>query len=301
MKHRKKRNQQIGSVDDTTGRSSVSRRSPPCPEANRRWQPLDEHGGTAAAPRREPFSVPDETAEPAKARPNPITMHNAERTSCAVARQQREYGQPRLPRHRGDDVTALVPAAARGEQRAWRLLVRRFSATIRAEARRHRLNEADQEDVAQRTWLRLLEHIESVREPAALGGWLATTARRECIRVLAASRREILVDERPIGEKSDPAAVEDAVAESERRAALHGALDGLPARQRKLMRMLLSNPALSFDEVSAALGMPRGSLGPTHGRCLARLRRDPHLARVVGASLPVATSRRARVIGHDLG
>jgi RNA polymerase sigma factor (sigma-70 family) len=228
-------------------------------------------------------------------------MHQTERTSCAVARHRREHARPRLTRYRGDDVTALVPAAARGEQRAWALLVRRFSAAIRAEARRHRLNEADQEDVVQRTWLRLVEHIETVTEPAALGGWLATTARRECVRVLAASRRELPVDEPPIAEKSDPATVEDAVAESERRAALHGALDGLPARQRKLMRMLLSNPALSFDEVSAALGMPRGSLGPTHARSLARLRRDPHLAKVVGASLPAATSRRARVIGHDLG
>ena len=123
-----------------------------------------------------------------------MTMHrHPARVTCASAREQRERSGSRRPHHRGDDLAALVSAAVRGEtrQRAWRLLVGRFSATIRAVARRHRLSAADQEEVAQRTWVRLVEHIESVREPAALGGWLATTARHECLRVLGASRREI--------------------------------------------------------------------------------------------------------------
>jgi RNA polymerase sigma factor (sigma-70 family) len=231
-----------------------------------------------------------------------MTMHrHTDRVSCAAAGEQRDRPRSTRPR-RGDDVAALVRGAARGEQRAWGLLVARFSATIRAIARRHRLSEADQQEVAQRTWLCLVEHIESVREPAALGGWLATTARRECLRVLAASRREIPVDEPPGANRPDPISVEDVVSEAERRAALHRALDALPARQRTLMRTLLSEPALSFDDMSAALGMPRGSLGPTHGRSLARLRRDPHLARVVETpSIPVTASRRVRAIGHDLG
>lgn len=64
------------------------------------------------------------------------------------------------------------------------------------------------------------------------------------------------------------------------------------------MRMLLAEPAMNYDEVSVALGMPRGSIGPTHGRSLARLRRDPHLARAVGAcSIPVADAARPRTRG----
>jgi RNA polymerase sigma factor (sigma-70 family) len=186
----------------------------------------------------------------------------------------------------------------RGDQHAWELLVARYGATIRAVARRHRLSVADQEEVAQRTWLRLVQHVTSVKEPAALGGWLATTARNESIRVLSASRREVPVDEPPNRDKPDPASVEDAASAAERRDALHRALDSLPARQRTLMRMLLAEPAMSYHEVSVALGMPRGSIGPTHGRSLARLRRDPHLARALGASsIPVAATDRPRTHG----
>src|SRR4051812_2780059 len=80
---------------------------------------------------------------------------------------------------RDDDLAALVPAAARGDQRAWQMLVARYAATVRHVARRHGLRAVEQEDVAQQTWMRLVEHIDRVREPLALGGWLATTARHE--------------------------------------------------------------------------------------------------------------------------
>jgi RNA polymerase sigma factor (sigma-70 family) len=201
---------------------------------------------------------------------------------CAAAREDRRTVS-RVPRHRGDDLHALLSGAARGESRAWEALVARYGATIRAVARRHRLTAADQDEVAQRTWLRLVQHVASVKEPAALGGWLATTARRESLRVLAASRREVPVDEPPNADEADPSSIEDAASAAERRDALHRALAALPARQGTLMRFLLTEPAVSYDEVSIALGMPRGSIGPTYGRCVARLRRDPHLARALGA------------------
>lgn len=231
-----------------------------------------------------------------------MTMHwHIDRVSCAAARGQRDRRLTTRPRQHRDGLVVLVAAAAGGEPRAWDLLVARFGATIRTVARCHGLDEADQDEVAQRTWLRFVGHIESVREPAALGGWLATTARHECLRVLAASRWEVPVDEPPDVDRPDPSSIEDAVSEAERREALHRALDRLPARQRTLMRTLLAQPTLSFDDLSATLGIPRGSLGPTHARSLARLRRDPHLARVVGApSTPVAANRATRVTGHDL-
>jgi RNA polymerase sigma factor (sigma-70 family) len=195
--------------------------------------------------------------------------------------RQRRAARPPIPQ---DDIASLVGAAVNGEQRAWNMLVLRYGAGIRAVARRHRLSEPDQDEVAQRTWLCLFEHIESVREPAAIGGWLATTARHECLRILRASRREIPVDAPSPAEPPQSNPVEDAVVEAERRAALHQAVDALPDRQRTLMRTLLREPTLSFDDVSVVLDMPRGSLGPTHGRCLTRLRQNSDLARVVGAA-----------------
>lgn len=120
-----------------------------------------------------------------------MTRHSeAARANCRPRRHPSV-----VRRHRGDDPHALVSGAVRGDQRAWDLLVARYGATIRAVARRHRLSAADQEEVAQRTWLRLVQHVRSIKEPAALGGWLATTARNESIRVLSASRREVPVDE----------------------------------------------------------------------------------------------------------
>lgn len=223
--------------------------------------------------------------------------HNG-RIGCAAGREHRAALSPDRPR--GQDVSALVCAARRGEERAWSLLVARFGATIGGVARRHGLGEADQDEVAQRTWLRALRHLESLKEPAAIAGWLVATARNESLSVLAA-RREIPVDE-PVGSDApDPHDVEDHVAARERRAALHQALDRLPARQRSLMRMMLDEPALGYDEIGEALGMPRGSIGPTRGRSLARLRRDPHLAAAAGhLQRPSMRGRSSRMTGHDL-
>jgi RNA polymerase sigma factor (sigma-70 family) len=204
-------------------------------------------------------------------------------TNAVVNPEQRERAG-RLASRQDHDVASLVAAAASGEQRAWSLLVLRFGGMIRSIARRHRLGDADQDEVAQRTWLRLLEHIGSIREPAALGGWLATTTRHECLRVLRSSCREIPVNEPVALDEPDLNTVEDAAVAAERRAALHRALDALPDRQQSLMRMLLAEPALSFDELSVALGIPRGSLGPTHGRCLKLLRQNSALARVVAVA-----------------
>lgn len=81
----------------------------------------------------------------------------------------------------------MVAAAGRREAWAWDAIVARFSPTVRGVARRHRLGHADQEEVLQATWIRLLGAIDRIQEPEALGGWLATTARRECLRVLASS------------------------------------------------------------------------------------------------------------------
>src|SRR4051794_32186028 len=82
------------------------------------------------------------------------------------------------------DLPAAVESARAGDEGAWQRLVPGFDATLRAVARRPRLPYAHQDEVAQQTWLALVEHIEAINEPAALSGWLATTARRESLRIL---------------------------------------------------------------------------------------------------------------------
>jgi RNA polymerase sigma factor (sigma-70 family) len=200
------------------------------------------------------------------------------------------------PRARDDDASLLLAARA-GDQHVWKLLIGRYNATIKGIARRHRLSAADQEDVAQRTWLRLVEHIEAVREPAAVGGWLVAVARNECLRLLAMSAREVPVDEPRNADAADATTIEDEIIEAARKQALHAALDGLPAHQRRLLRTLVEEPGLNYNEISARLGIPRGSIGPTRARGLVRLRQDAHFASAIDGHVDRRTPSRRN---HDL-
>ncbi|MDQ3676515.1 MAG: sigma-70 family RNA polymerase sigma factor [Actinomycetota bacterium] len=168
-------------------------------------------------------------------------------------------------------MSQLVRRATAGEQRAWNELVEEFAALVWGVARGHGLDEADAADVSQTTWLRLVEHLDRVHDPARVGAWLATTARRECIQLLRRSRVIPCGDDLPelVSEAPAPGA---ALFTDERDLALWSALEDLPVRDRRLLRMLASEPVPSYAQVSAALGMPRGSIGPTRARALERLR-----------------------------
>jgi RNA polymerase sigma factor (sigma-70 family) len=188
-----------------------------------------------------------------------------------VARRRRGLGQ--------DELVALVGAARGGDEQAWTQLVTHFSVPIQSVARRHRLSPADQEDVVQDTWLRLVERINTLREPAALPGWLVTTARHESLDVIQGASRERPSDgERELANRSTGEDVHEELVTRERRAALRRAIADLPNRQKALLQLMITQPALSYDQVSEQLGLPIGSIGPTRGRSLARLRRDPHLS-----------------------
>jgi RNA polymerase sigma factor (sigma-70 family) len=184
----------------------------------------------------------------------------------------------RLAARRGErDTAALVAAAADGEPQAWRELIDRYAVLIRSVCRAHRLCDADAEDVGQLTWLRAVEHIGRLRDPDRFGAWVGTTARRECLRVLQGRKRVVpTCDE--VREPLFAAHVdEDEIAlAAERRAAVRQALTALPERQRTLLRLLHSEREPSYDTISSRLGMPVGSIGPTRGRALERLRKEIH-------------------------
>lgn len=174
-----------------------------------------------------------------------------------------------------DPLATLVPAAREGDQSAWNAIVDRFLPLVGAIIRRHRLSEADGDDVSQTVWLRLVEHLGALREPDALPGWIRTTTRNECLRVLAARSRTRPVDPQDSG-GLDAVAGDVADAEllaAERRQALREALAELPAGRRELLLLLLTDPPLAYDEISARLGIPIGSIGPTRARALEQLRR----------------------------
>jgi RNA polymerase sigma factor (sigma-70 family) len=174
-----------------------------------------------------------------------------------------------------------VAAAAAGDQRAWEALFARFDPMLRGVARRFRLPSHQVDDAIQETWMRLILHLHRLDDPAAVGGWLATTARREFLRALQVrTSREfptgepIGVDEPDIDAQVDP----DPPGDFERKAVLRSALGTLRQRDRALLEMLHGEPARSYENAAATLGIPVGSIGPTRARAFARLRRDPRLA-----------------------
>jgi RNA polymerase sigma factor (sigma-70 family) len=195
----------------------------------------------------------------------------------AVADDRQRAAAKRHLRGTGGELERTMAAAASHKSWAWAALVERFGARVRGVARRYGLGAHDVEDVAQVTWLRLYECIDRVREPDAVGGWLETTARRESLRVLRSGSREHLVDGEIVALEPDQPVNERRLVVAERDAALRDRVRELPGRQRELLTLMLSEPALEYAEISRSLGIPHGSIGPTRQRGLDRLRQDDGL------------------------
>jgi len=172
------------------------------------------------------------------------------------------------------DVTRLVHRAAHGDPQAWEGLVVRFGRLIWSITRDFKLVESDAADVFQTTWMRLIEHIDRIDHPDRVGSWLAATARNECLRSLAAHKRVVLAheDDSFDGPSPDEPDIDEALLAAERAEVVRAAMTHLPQRWQRLMEMLMADPPASYAEISDELGLPVGSIGPTRGRCLARLR-----------------------------
>ena len=183
---------------------------------------------------------------------------------------------------RGRPVAAdLVVRARNGDKQAWDALVERYAPLIWSICRRHGLGDADAEDVGQNVWLKLVSQLETIRVPAALPGWLATTTRRECSRLLRAApgARDTGQPDGTQAIADDHAlAAEEELLAAERHAALREAFADRPICCQQLIALLAQDPAPSYAQISARLGLPVGSIGPTRSRCLDKLRRHPAIA-----------------------
>lgn len=170
---------------------------------------------------------------------------------------------------------ALVLAAAAGDAAAWGELVDRHSGLLWSITRSFRLSPSDATDAMQTAWLRLTEHVDRLEDPERVTAWLATTTRRECLRLIALRRRLVLAgDETHLletgrGEVPSPS---DRLVAQEEAVVVRAALAQLPERWQRLMELLMQDPPPAYEEISRRLSMPIGSIGPTRGRCLQRLR-----------------------------
>ncbi len=183
-------------------------------------------------------------------------------------------------------VTDLVTRARNGDKQAWDALVERYAPLIWSICRRYRLGGADADDAGQAVWLHLVVQLDHLRDPAALAGWLATTTQRECFRVLRAARRTHASGYGPdAGNIPDEQArmPEHELLLAERNAVLREAFIDLPPGCQQLIALLIQDPPVPYAEISTGLGIPAGSIGPTRGRCLDKLRRHPAVAALINA------------------
>ena len=167
----------------------------------------------------------------------------------------------------------LLAAAREGSEDALGQMVTELSPLLWQVARAAGLSSGDAEDVLQTTWMRLVAHLGDIHDSAALTSWLVTTTKREAWRVSAEGRRQLPADQESFAELPDqgPGSEEQVITEDQRRV-LWAAIGQLSRRCQELLRIIAFAPRPDYTAVAAALGMPVGSIGPTRGRCLAKLR-----------------------------
>ena len=236
--------------------------------------------------------APGITTVEARSDAAPPSLVRSPATTTHSPRQQQRIGAARhghcTPTTGANPVpglvaTDLVTRARTGDKQAWDTMVERYAPLIWSICCRHQLG-ADAEDISQSVWLRLVGQLDKIRDPAALPGWLATTTRRECLRLLGVARGPLadgyVVCAEAVPDEQARTAEEELLA-AERHAALLEAFWDLSPCDQQLMLLLIEDPPVTYAEISARLGIPVGSIGPTRRRCLDKLRRHPAIAALI--------------------
>ncbi len=170
-------------------------------------------------------------------------------------------------------VAHLLPRIGKGDPAAWEEIVRRYGRLVSATVRSFQLQDADALDAVQMTWLRLAENTHRVQLPERLGGWLATTARRESLRILhQAKPASGLVDAAPEIVADPSVGPEQYAIDADIARTLWKLVAELPPRQRSLLQALFTHQPRPYADVARVAGMPPGGIGPTRRRALRRLR-----------------------------
>ncbi len=167
----------------------------------------------------------------------------------------------------------LLVRLSRGDPAAWAEVLRRYGKLVSTTVRSFRLQDADALDAMQMTWLRLAENAHRVQFPERLGGWLATTARRECLHLVRqAIPTQEFIDVAPETVADFSVGPEQRVIDADTARMLRKFVDELPPRRRILLRALFNDNPCPYAEVVRAAGIPLGGIGPTRARALRQLR-----------------------------
>ena len=170
------------------------------------------------------------------------------------------------------DNAPSLAGASKGDQLAWRRRTGRYDRVGGSVPRALRRQPADGHGVGQTTWLRLVQHLNAIRDPERLPGWLAITVTHESLAVLRQASRY-----RPTSRTDEAPDVtvdlERFIADQDAARDLWAAVAELPVRQRRLITTLFRDGVATYDDVATTCAMPVGSIGPTRARALSQLRR----------------------------
>lgn len=178
---------------------------------------------------------------------------------------------PTAPDGLGTRAGTAFAAYRNGERERLSELVDLVTPVLWNAARSQGATSSHCEDAIQTAFLQLVDHAESIAEPAAVLGWLVVVVKREVWRLARGSRREVDVDELPEGpsQQLDP---ESLSILSERQRVLWHHVSTLSPRCQELLRIVAFADRPDYAAIAESLGMPVGSIGPTRGRCLHKLR-----------------------------
>jgi RNA polymerase sigma factor (sigma-70 family) len=203
-------------------------------------------------------------------------MTNATITRTPTAYTRTTYTSTDGPSNGMDSMADLLLRIGDGDAAAWDEIFRRYGKLVSTTVRSFRLQEADTLDAVQMTWLRLTENAHRVQFPDRLGGWLATTARRECLRILRQGKPCLDVIETPETVPDPSVGPEQRVIDADTARTLRKLVAELSPRRQTLVWMLFTDDPPSYAEVARAAGIPPGGIGPTRARALRQLRDKLH-------------------------
>lgn len=173
-------------------------------------------------------------------------------------------------------------ACRRGEAEAWNVLVNRYQRLIYTIPRRAGLDEDQAAEVFQRTFAKLLQYLDRIKQPESIQAWLVTTARRETLQLIREQRSELSLSQTDMLEYGpnneaildDNPLPDETLEHLEEQHLIRRAIAAMDERSRGLLNLLYYQPVpLSYAQIAVILDMPEGSVGPTRARCLEKLRR----------------------------
>jgi len=172
----------------------------------------------------------------------------------------------------------LISKCLKNDSDAWETVIRRYQRLIASITAKFKLSKEDAGDVFQAVSIALFKQLSHLRREGKLSSWFITVTVRECWKLRQRSSRTMVLDDpawEAIAQSSNPdtPTSEEQVLLLERQHLVRTALKQLgPNCQNLLEKLFYSDEQLSYTEVGEQAGLPVASIGPTRGRCLAKLK-----------------------------